>query len=115
MYLANIVLARSLTVSDFDDYSVALSVVTMLSTLATLGLEKYALRAIALFRERQDWQKFRGFWLFSLRTISGFSLFLFGLLSISLETVWAIKHVDNHLAIVLFAGFLPIIAITISG
>lgn len=113
MYLANIVLARSLTVSDFDDYSVALSVVTILSTLATLGLEKYALRAIALFRERQDWQKFRGFWLFSLRTISGFSLLLFGLLSVSLETIWAVKHIDNHLAIVLFAGFLPIIAITL--
>jgi O-antigen/teichoic acid export membrane protein len=113
MYLANIVLARSLTVSDFDDYSVALSVVTMLSTLATLGLEKYALRAIALFRERRDWQKFHGFWLFSLKTISGFSLLLVGLLSISLETIWAAKHIDNHLAIVLFAIFLPVIAITL--
>ena len=39
MYVANILLARSLTVDDFDDYSVALSIVTMLSTLATLGLE----------------------------------------------------------------------------
>jgi len=35
MYAANILLARSLTVDDFDDYSVALSIVTMLSTLAT--------------------------------------------------------------------------------
>ncbi|WP_411726962.1 oligosaccharide flippase family protein [Methyloglobulus sp.] len=113
MYLANIVLARSLTVGDFDDYSVALSVVTMLSTLATLGLEKYALRAIALFRERQDWGKFYGFWVFSLRTISGFSLLLVVLLSISLETILAIRHADSHLAIVLFAGFLPIIAITL--
>lgn len=113
MYLANIVLARSLTVSAFDDYSVALSVVTILSTLATLGLEKYALRAIALFRERQDWRKFRGFWLFSLKTISGSSLLLFGLLSIGLETIWAIQHSDNHFAIILFAGFLPIVAITL--
>jgi O-antigen/teichoic acid export membrane protein len=76
MYVANILLARSLTVDDFDDYSVALSIVTMLSTLATLGLEKYALRAVSLFRDRQDWPKFRGFWLFSLRAISGFSLLL---------------------------------------
>ena len=37
------------TVDEFDDYSVALSSVTMLSTLATLSLEKYALRAVALF------------------------------------------------------------------
>ena len=113
MYLANIVLARSLAVSEFDDYSVALSIVTMLSTLATLGLEKYALRAIALFRERQDWQKFRGFWLFSLRVIGGFSLLLFVLLSVGLETILALQHADYHIAIVLFAGFLPIIATTL--
>lgn len=113
MYLANIVLARSLTVSDFDDYSVALSIVTMLSTVATLGLEKYALRAIALFRDRQDWRKLHGFWLFSLRVIFGFSLCLIGLLNISLETILAVQHADYHIAIVLYACFLPLIAITL--
>lgn len=113
MYLANIVLARSLTVSDFDDYSVALSIVTMLSTLATLGLEKYALRAIALFRDRQDWRKLHGFWLFSLRVISGFSLCLVGLLIISLETILAVRHADYHIAIALYSCFLPLIAITL--
>ncbi len=113
MYLANIVLARSLTVSAFDDYSVALSIVTMLSTLATLGLEKYALRAIVLFRNRQDWRKFRGFWVFSLRTISSFSVLLVVLLSISLETLLALQHADYHIAIVIFAGFLPFIAISL--
>lgn len=113
MFFANVVLARSLTISDFDDYSVAISIVTMLSTLATLGLEKYALRAIALFKERQDWQKFRGFWLFSIRIISAFSLLLFGLLSIGLEVTLAIHHADYHIAIVIFASFLPIIAITL--
>ena len=113
MYVANILLARSLTVDDFDDYSVALSIVTMLSTLATLGLEKYALRAVSLFRDRQDWPKFRGFWLFSLRTISGFSLLLVALLSITLEAILAIHHAEYHIAIVIYAGFLPVIAITL--
>ncbi len=113
MYATNILLARSLTVDDFDDYSVALSIVTMLSTLATLGLEKYALRAVALFRDRQDWPKFRGFWLFSLRTISGFSLLLVALLSIGLEAILAIHHADYHIAIVIYAGFLPIMATTL--
>ncbi|MEQ1790638.1 MAG: oligosaccharide flippase family protein [Rickettsiales bacterium] len=113
MYLANILLARSLSVSDFDDYSVALSIVTMLSTLATLGLEKYALRAITLFRERQDWGKFHGFWLFSLKIISGFSFLLVVLLSFSLETILAVRHADYHIAIIILASFLPIIAITL--
>ena len=113
MYLANIVLARSLTVHDFDDYSVALSIVTMLSTLATLGLEKYALRAIVLFHERQDWQKFQGFWRFSVRTIFGSSLLLFSLLSIGLETLLTIRHADYHISIVLYSAFLPVIALTL--
>jgi O-antigen/teichoic acid export membrane protein len=113
MYGANILLARSLTVDDFDDYSVALSIVTMLSTLATLGLEKYALRAVALFRDRQDWPKFRGFWLFSLRTISGISLILVALLGFVLEAILAIHHADYHIAIVIYACFLPIKAITL--
>jgi O-antigen/teichoic acid export membrane protein len=85
----------------------------MLSTLATLGLEKYALRGIALFRERQDWRKFRGFWLFSLRIISVFSVLLVGILSFSLEIILAVQQADYHIAIILFAGFLPIIAITL--
>lgn len=113
MYLANILLARSLTVHDFDDYSVALSMVTLLSTLATLGLEKYALRAIALFRDRQDWGKFRGFWLFSIRIITGFSLLLIIVLSVALELILAIRHADYHEAIVIYAGFLPVIALTL--
>lgn len=113
MYAANILLARSLTVDDFDDYSVALSIVTMLSTLATLGLEKYALRAVALFRDRQDWPKFRGFWLFSLRTISGISIILVALLGFVLEAILAIHHADYHIAIVIYAGFLPIMAMTL--
>jgi O-antigen/teichoic acid export membrane protein len=113
MYAINILLARSLTINDFDDYSVALSIVTMLSTLATLGLEKYALRAVALFRDRQDWSKFRGFWLFSLRSISSFSLLLVALLTIGLEAILAIHQEDYHIAIIVYAAFLPVLAITL--
>lgn len=113
MYMANILLARWLSVGDFDDYSVAVSIVTMLSTLATLGLEKYALRAIALLRDREDWQRFRGFWLFALRSISAFSLLLMAILSISLEAFLALRQADVHIAIVVFAGFLPVIAVTL--
>lgn len=113
MYLSNIVLAQSMTISDYDDYSVAVSIVTMLSTLATLGLEKYALRGIALFKERQDWNKFHGYWRFSIKTITGFSILLACLTSLSLETVLNFKHADYHLPIVIYSAFLPIIALTL--
>ncbi len=113
MVAANILLARWLSVGDFDDYSVAVSIVTLLSTLATLGLEKYALRAIALLRDREDWQRFRGFWLFALRSISAFSLLLMAIMSISLEAFLALQQAEVHIAIVVFAGFLPVIAVTL--
>ena len=111
MYWANIVLARHLAIDAFDDYSVAVSIVTLLSTLATLGLEKYALRLISLYIERKNWSRLRGFWLFSLRIIVLFSFFLLGLLGVGLERILALQDADFHIAIVIYAGFLPVIAL----
>jgi O-antigen/teichoic acid export membrane protein len=111
MYWANIFLARNLTIDAFDDYSVAVSSVTLLSTLATLGLEKYALRLISLYIERQNWQRLRGFWLFSSRIIVYFSVLLLGLLGFGLESVLALQNADFHIAIAIYAGFLPVIAL----
>lgn len=75
-YLINITLARNLSVRDFDDFSVALSAITILSTVVTLGLDKYALRCIPVYRERGDWSRTLGFWAFSLQTILLCGLFL---------------------------------------
>ncbi len=111
MYLANMLLARWLSVGEFDGYNVAVSVVTLLSTLATLGLEKYALRAVALLRDREDWQRFRGFWLFALRGISAFSLLLAAMLGVSLEAFRALNQDATGIVIVTFAAFLPVIAV----
>lgn len=111
MYWANIFLARHLTIDAFDDYSVAISIVTLLSTLATLGLEKYALRLISLYIERENWPRLLGFWLFSLRTIMLFSVLLLGLLGLGLESILALQNADFHIAIAIYAGFLPVIAL----
>lgn len=108
-YVTNIQLARRLSLSDFDDYSVAVSIVTILSTVATLGLEKYALRCLPVYRERRNWRYAAGYWRFSLRTIISFSIGLVLLLSISLEMVLVSRHADSHLAVIIVAGFLPVI------
>lgn len=113
MYVAHITLARALNVKEFDDYNVAISIVTMLSTMATLGLEKYALRAFPVFREREDWRRYRGFWLFSLRTIAGVGLFFALVLGLSLELMWTLYASNYHIAIVVYAGFLPIIGVSL--
>lgn len=111
MYWANIFLARHLAIDAFDDYSVAVSTVTLLSTLATLGLEKYALRLVSLYIERENWPQLRGFWLFSLRVIVLFSILLLGLLGLGLESILALQDADFHIAIAIYAGFLPVIAL----
>lgn len=111
MYWANIFLARHLKIGEFDDYSVAISIVTLLSTLATLGLEKYALRGISLFIERENWPRLRGFLRFSLRAILLFSLLLIGVMSLGLKSLLVWNQVEYHVAIVLYTAFLPVIAL----
>jgi O-antigen/teichoic acid export membrane protein len=111
MYWANIFLARHLTIGAFGDYSVAISIVTLLSTLATLGLEKYALRLVSLYIERKNWPRLRGFWLFSLRTIILFSILLMGLLSLGLGAFLPLHKTDYHAVTIVYSGFLPVIAL----
>lgn len=113
MYWVNIFLARHLGIGEFDDYNVAISVVTLLSTLATLGLEKYALRLVALNIEREKWGRLRSFLHFSVRIIVIFSLILLGVLSLSLEGILAWRQADFHIAIVIYAAFLPVIAVSL--
>ncbi len=111
MYWAHTFLARHLATDAFHVYSVAVSIVNLLSTLATLGLEKYALRLVSLYIERENWPRLRGFWLFSLCAIVLFSISLLGLLGLGLESILALQDADFHIAIAIYAGFLPVIAL----
>lgn len=111
MYWAHIFLARHLSINHFDDFSVAVSVVTLLSTVATLGLEKYALRVLALYIERENWPRLRGFCQFSLRAILLFSLLLMGATGVGLTVVLAWQEVESHKAILLYTAFLPAVAL----
>jgi len=111
MYWASIFLARHLDIGAFGDYSVAMSVITLLSTLATLGLEKYALRVVSLYIERKNWPRLRGFWQFSLRTIVLFSILLMGLLSLWLGIFSPLHKTDYHMVTIVYSGFLPVIAV----
>lgn len=113
MYWAHIFLARHLSINAFDDFSVAVSVVTLLSTLATLGLEKYALRLVALYIERKNWPRLRGFWQFSFRTILLFSFVLMGITSVCLAIVMPWHSAESHTAILIYTLFLPAIALSL--
>lgn len=63
-YGIGIFLARTLGVGGFKTYSVAIATLTLFASLTTLGLEKYAQRALAAYLEAGDWNHARGFMVF---------------------------------------------------
>lgn len=85
-YAIGVLLARVLGVSGYKAYSVAIATVTLLASFSTLGLEKYAQRALSAYAEVGDWSHDRGFRLFgryvvlatALVTLSSYGLFLLG-------------------------------------
>jgi len=76
VYLSTVLLARQLHVDGFDDYVVASAVFMLMATVAPLGSEKYALRALPVYFERKDWARARGYLRFSLRRVTAVSLLL---------------------------------------
>lgn len=68
-YGLGVFLARTLGIEGFGQYNVAVASLTMLASLATLGLEKFALRSFPAYMEQGDWGYARGFARFSMRTI----------------------------------------------
>jgi O-antigen/teichoic acid export membrane protein len=111
LYLTSILLARTLSVPDFDDYNVAVSAALVMTSLATLGLEKYALRCLPAWQNHQDWRRSRGFLRFGRRLILATSIALFVLFSVGLELALTSRGQDYHVAIVIVVGFLPAMAL----
>ncbi|MDP6466924.1 MAG: oligosaccharide flippase family protein [Pirellulaceae bacterium] len=109
-YLTSILLARTLSIRDFDDYNVAVSTVLILAAIATLGLEKYALRCLPTLSHAKDWSQSQGFLLFSQRLIVASSVVLVVLLGVALEGTLALRGKDYHVAIVIVVLFLPVVA-----
>ena len=72
-YGLGVFLARTIGVTEFGRYSVAVATFTMLASLSTLGLEKFALRAFVGYIEKKRWDYASGFARFSLLTILGVS------------------------------------------
>ncbi|MGB3565409.1 MAG: oligosaccharide flippase family protein, partial [Thermoanaerobaculia bacterium] len=62
-------LARVLGIEGFKHYNVAIATLALLSSFATLGLEKYAQRALTAYCESRQWDLARGFTLFGRNTV----------------------------------------------
>ena len=107
LYVTSILLARTLSVPDFYYYNVAVSSLLVLTSLATLGLEKYALRCLPAWQNHQDWARSRGFVLFARKLILFTSVVLVILFCLTLELTLSLRGKPYHVAIVIVALFLP--------
>ena len=67
-YGLGVFLARTLGIKGFGQYNAAVATFTLLASVATLGLEKFALRAFSSYVAQKNWSYARGFARFSMRT-----------------------------------------------
>jgi O-antigen/teichoic acid export membrane protein len=74
-YGLGVFLARTIGVTEFGRYSVAVATFTMLASVSTLGLEKFALSAFPGYVQQARWDYARGFARFSLLIILAVSAF----------------------------------------
>ena len=67
-YALGVLLARWLGVESFEAYAVASAAFVVMVTVATRGLDKFALRIVLRLIERRDWARARGYVLFGVRS-----------------------------------------------
>jgi O-antigen/teichoic acid export membrane protein len=110
-YGLGVFLARTMGVTEFGRYSVAVATFTMLASLSTLGLEKFALSAFPGYVEQQRWDYARGFARFSLLII--FAVSAFGALAFAVGKWWAYVAFQTNpaLNISLFVAFVSSMAL----
>eukprot|EP00913_Durusdinium_trenchii_P011147 g10469.t1 len=107
----NIVLARHLSVSEFGDYNVAIAAVSMLTTFATLGLEKLALKTLPAFLEQEDWARSRGFLKFARRRVLQVSIASVIVLAAGILIGQWLREDELNWAGILAAAFAPIVVL----
>ena len=74
--ISSILLARLLGPSSFGDYAFALNWALVLSTLATLGMDKLAVRSVASYLTKEQWSLIKGLVRWTSITVLFFSLFV---------------------------------------
>ena len=68
-FLVNTVLARNLSIHEFNDYNVGVSILLLLAALTPLGLEKFALKILPALGHNEGYAHSRGFLRFSIATV----------------------------------------------
>jgi len=107
-YLTGVLLARMLGVEGYDEYAVAVALVTILSTLAELGTGKYAMRILPVYVERREWGAARGYRRWAARTVLVASALLVAVFAVPGVMTTGLQ---NASATVVALCFLPALAL----
>ena len=110
-FLVNALLARNLSIDEFDDYNVGVSTLLLLAALTPLGLEKFALKILPTLEDRKDWPRSRGFLRFSVLIVMLGGLALLLAFDALLESILMISGSGYHIPIPTIVGSLPMVAL----
>jgi O-antigen/teichoic acid export membrane protein len=106
-------LARALGVSGFKAYSVAVAAVTLLASVTTLGLEKYAQRVLPAYWEAGDWAHARGFVIFGRNVVVSVALIAVAICGLVFAGKWIVAQVAPSSTTLLALLFLPVMVVTL--
>ncbi|MCG8456793.1 MAG: oligosaccharide flippase family protein [Holophagales bacterium] len=95
-YLTQILFSRWLGAEDYGDYSVAVSVAALVTTLALLGLDKATMKFLPLYEGPREAGRARGFLGFTFRTVLAFGLVLALVGWIGARFAERLLHADEH-------------------
>ena len=112
-YGVGVFLARVLGVGGFKSYSVAIATLTLLASLTTLGLEKYAQRALTAYCEKSEWDHARGFMVFGRNTVFVASAIAVAIYGLAVGARWIFTQLLPSWTTVLALLFLPVMALVL--
>lgn len=111
-FLTSLLLARSIGPDGYGAYAFAISAVTLLSVPSGLGLDRLAVRIVAIFKVDKEWGALRGFIKYSNTLTAIVSIILSALLAVAIH--WRILPLDPQLQGGLQAALflVPVLALT---
>ena len=110
LIVASGLLGRILGAKEFGIYSTAVAVCMLITTGATLGLEKLALLELPIYFRTQDWKRARGYLFFSITVIAATSVVLGFIIYAAVWFMMNPNESDTYLHYLLvMVFFLPVI------
>lgn len=108
MLLANIVLARTLTVADFGIFGFAIALATVLAIPTSAGLPMLLTREVAGYSQKGDWSSYRGI----VRSAHAWVIAATLIVGVGFAAWWALIRPENATPLLVALVLIPILGFT---